>query len=153
MPPKIHDIFHSQEFRISLHQVQQVQALSGPVLRDTARLYLSDAPLLRAMGFFVSQHGQLGAILPPPLLSVSPLESMRSGGAIPPHKRGISAILARYPMKQGKTRAIPPSAIVSLRDCEATIKIKFSLLRRGWVWGQRGELSKNAVFLGKRHDN
>ena len=21
------------------------------------------------------------------------------------------------------------------------------------MWGQRGELSKNAVFLGKRHDN
>ena len=43
--------------------------LSGPVLHDTARL------LLRAMGF-VSQHGQLGAIPPPPFLSVSILESM-----------------------------------------------------------------------------
>ena len=38
----------------------------------------------------------------PVILSVSPLESMRSGGAIPPLKRGISAILARYPMKTGK---------------------------------------------------
>ena len=67
------------------------------------------------MGFLVSQHGQLGAIPPPPFLSVSTLESMRSGGAIPPppHKRGISAILARYPMKTRKTRAIPPSAIRS----------------------------------------
>ena len=49
----------------------------------------------------------------PPFLSVSPLESMRSGGAIPPPplKRGISAILARYPMK---TRVrYPPSAILS----------------------------------------
>ena len=45
---------------------------------------LSTTPLLRAMGFLVSQHGQLGAIPPPPFLSVSPLESMRSGGAIPP---------------------------------------------------------------------
>ena len=36
------------------------------------------------MGFLVSQHGQLGAIPPPLFLSVSPLESMRSGGAIPP---------------------------------------------------------------------
>ena len=36
------------------------------------------------MGFLVSQHGQLGAMPPPPFLSVSPLESMRSGGAIPP---------------------------------------------------------------------
>ena len=54
---------------------------------------------MRTMGFLVSQHGQLGAIPPPPFLSVSPLESMRSGGAIPPLKRGISAILARYHMK------------------------------------------------------
>ena len=64
------------------------------------RDYLSDTPLLRAMGFLVTQHGQLGAIPPPPFLSVSPFENMRSGGAIPPPlKRGISAILARYPMK------------------------------------------------------
>ena len=77
------------------------------------RDYLSDTALLRAMGFLVSQHGQLGAIPPPPFLSVSPLESMRSGGAIPPLKRGISAILARYPMKTRQMGAIPPSAILS----------------------------------------
>ena len=52
------------------------------------RDYLSDTLLLRAMGFLVSQHGQLGAILPPPFLSVSPLESMRSGGAMPPPEKG-----------------------------------------------------------------
>ena len=77
------------------------------------RDYLSDTPLLRAMGFLVSQHGQLGAVPPPPFLSVSPFESMRSGGAIPSLKRGISAILARYPMKTRQTGAIPPSAILS----------------------------------------
>ena len=52
--------------------------------------------------FLVSQHGQLGAIPPPPFLSIGVLESMRSEGVIPtppPYKRGISAILARYPMK------------------------------------------------------
>ena len=54
------------------------------ILRD----YLSDTPLLRAMGFLVSQHGQLGAIPPPPFLSISPLESMQSGGAIPPPQKG-----------------------------------------------------------------
>ena len=56
------------------------------------RDYLSDTPLLRAMGFLVSQHGELGAIPPPPFLSVSPLESMRSGGAIPPPppSKGVS---------------------------------------------------------------
>ena len=36
------------------------------------------------MGFLVSQHGHVGAIPPPPLLGMSPLESMQSGGAIPP---------------------------------------------------------------------
>ena len=77
------------------------------------RDYLSDTPLLRAMGFLVSQHGQLGAIPPPPFLSISPLESMRSGGAIHPRKGGISAILARYPMKTRQMGAIPPSAILS----------------------------------------
>ena len=41
------------------------------------------------------------------------MKSMRSGGAIPPLKRGISAILARYPMKTRQMGAIPPSAILS----------------------------------------
>ena len=50
------------------------------ILRD----YLSDTPLLRAMGFSMSQHGQLNAIPPPHFLSVSPLKSMPSAGAIPP---------------------------------------------------------------------
>ena len=56
--------------------------------RAIPRDYLSDTPLLRAMGFLVSQHGQLSAIPRPPFLSVSPLESMRSGGAIPPPQKG-----------------------------------------------------------------
>ena len=72
--------------------------------RAIPRDYLSDTPLLRAMGFLVSQHGHLGAIPPPPFLSVSPFKNMRSGGAIPPLKRGISAILARYPMKTRQTQ-------------------------------------------------
>ena len=44
------------------------------------------------MGFLMSQHGHLGAISPAPFLSVSSLESMRSGGAIPPppQKRYLS---------------------------------------------------------------
>ena len=64
--------------------------------------YLSDTtPLLRAMRSLLSQHGQLGAIPPPPFLSISSLESMHREDAIPPPKRDmiISAILARYPMK------------------------------------------------------
>ena len=54
--------------------------LSGPVSRDIARLSQRYPPIAR-YGVFVSQHGQLGAIPPPPFLSVSPLESMRSRGA------------------------------------------------------------------------
>ena len=34
--------------------------------------YLSDTPLLRAMGFLVSQHDQIGCDTPPPFLSLSP---------------------------------------------------------------------------------
>ena len=76
------------------------RSLNGPVLRDIARL---------------SQHGQLGAIPPPPFLSISQLESMRSGSAIPPppHKKGISAILARYPVKARQNACDTPSAILS----------------------------------------
>ena len=77
------------------------------------RDYLSDTPLIARYGVLVSQHGQLGAIPTPPFLSISPLESMRIGGAMPPLKRGISALLARYPMKTRQTGAIPPSAILS----------------------------------------
>ena len=40
--------------------------------RAIPRDYLSDTPLLRAMGYLVSQHGQLGAI-PPPLSERFPL--------------------------------------------------------------------------------
>ena len=58
--------------------------------RTITRDYLSVTPLLRAMGFLVSRHGQLGAIPPPPFLSVSPLENMRSGGALPPPAKGVS---------------------------------------------------------------
>ena len=50
----------------------------------------------------VSQHGQLGAIPLPPFLSVAPLESMRSGGALPPPPRPkgyLSDTCAIYPMK------------------------------------------------------
>ena len=52
------------------------------------RDYLSDTPPLRAMGFLVSQHGQLGAKPPLPFLSIALFESMRSGGAIPPPQKG-----------------------------------------------------------------
>ena len=61
---------------------RRLQILSGPVLCDTARLSQRYPRSLRAMGFLVSQHGQLG------FLSISPSESMRSEGAIPPPPKG-----------------------------------------------------------------
>ena len=87
--------------------------LSGPVLRDTASLSQRYPPIARYGVFSVSTWPIGCDTPPPPFLRVSPLESMRSGGAIPPPKRGISAILARYPMKTRQTGAIPPSAILS----------------------------------------
>ena len=32
-------------------------------------------------------------------------------------------------------------------------KYNFALLRGGWHWGLRGQLSQNTFLLGKRHDN
>ena len=54
------------------------------------RDYLSDTPLLRAMGFLASQHGQLGAIPPPPaFLSVSTLgEHAKWRCETPPPQKG-----------------------------------------------------------------
>ena len=78
------------------------------------RDYLSDTPLLRTMGFLVSQHGQLGAIPPPPFLSISPLESMRSGGARrPPPQKGYLSDTCATPYETRQMGAIPPSAILS----------------------------------------
>ena len=62
--------------------------LKDQTYKKTRTLHFSD--LLRAMGFLVSQHGEVGAIPPPPFLSVSPLESIRSGGAIPPPTKEVS---------------------------------------------------------------
>ena len=141
------------------------EQLSGPVLRELPRDYLSDTPLACAtMGFLMSQHGQLGAIPPPPFLSISPWRACKVDVRYPPLKRGISAILARYPMKTRQMGAIPPSAILSrkgiaryggvsrtgpiIRESETTIKIKFALFRWGWAGGQGGKWSKTLFFMG-----
>ena len=90
-----------------------MSTLSGPVLRDSARLSQRCPPIAR-YGVLVSQHGQLGAIPPPPFSERLPLgEYAKWRCDTPPLKRGISAILARYPMKTRQMGAIPPSAIRS----------------------------------------
>ena len=114
----------------------------------TPRDYLTDTPLLRAMGFLVSQHGRLGAIPPPPFLSVSPLDSMRSGGAIPLLKRGISAILARYPMKTRQTGAVPPSAILSRKGIARYVS-NLGSTPTSWAPGLRDQIQKWALQAQK----
>ena len=85
------------------------------------RDYLSDTPLsLRAMGVFWCLDMANGvAITPSPLfLSFSPLGEYAKWrcDTHPPLKRGISAILARYPMKtKAQWVRYPPSAILSRR--------------------------------------
>ena len=77
--------------------------------RAIPRDYVSDTSLLRAMGFSVSQHGQLGAIPPPPFLSVSPFEHMRSRGAIPPPQKGYLSDTCAIPYEnEAKWVRYPP---------------------------------------------
>ena len=64
------------------------QGLSGPVLRDTARLSQRYPPIARYVVFGASTWPIGCDTPPPPFLSVSPVESMRSGGAIPPPRKG-----------------------------------------------------------------
>ena len=54
------------------------------------RDYLSDTPLLRAMGFLVSQHGQLGAIPPPPFWAFPPWRTCEVEVRYPPQKGYLS---------------------------------------------------------------
>ena len=61
--------------------------LSGPVLRDTARLSQRYPPIAR-YGVFGVSTWPIECDTPPPFLSTSPLESMQSGGAIPPPQKG-----------------------------------------------------------------
>ena len=71
---------------------------SGPVLRDTARLS-QRYPLLRTIGFLVSQHGQLGAI---PLLFSERFSLGEHAKWIcdTPPSKGVSQRYSRdYPLK------------------------------------------------------
>ena len=90
----------------------QVHQLSGPVLRDTARLS-QRYTLIARYGVFGVSTWPIGCDTPSPFSESLPLgEHQPSGGAIPPLKRGISAILARYRLKTRQMGAIPPSAIL-----------------------------------------
>ena len=72
------------------------------------RDYLSDTPLLRAVGFLGSQHGQSGAIPPPPSLRFSPVESMQSGGADTPPQKGYLSDTCAIPYENKANRCDTP---------------------------------------------
>ena len=89
-------------------QTEQHRPLVAPYCA-IPRDYLSDIPLLRTLGFLVSQRGQTGAIPPSPFLSVSPLEGMRRGGAIPPlPERYLSDTFAIPSENKAKCVRYPP---------------------------------------------
>ena len=89
-------------------------SLVAPYCAIPRRDYLSDTPLLRAMGFCGVSTWPIGCDTPSPFSEHFPLEKHAKWRSdTHPHKRGIAAILARYPMKRKRTRAIPPSAIIS----------------------------------------
>ena len=86
--------------------------LSGPILRDTARLSQRYPPIAR-YGVFDVSTWPIGCDTPSPFLSIPPWRACEVEVRYPPLKRGISAILARCPMKTRQMGAIPPSAILS----------------------------------------
>ena len=89
-------------------------SLSGPVLRDTARLSQRYPPIAR-YGVFGVSTWPIGCDTPPPFSERFALAEHAKWrcDTPPPFRRGISAILARYPMKTRQMGAIPPSAILS----------------------------------------
>ena len=63
------------------------------------RDYLSDTPLLRAMGFLVSQHGQLGAIPPPPFWVFTPWRACEVEVRYPPPQKGYLSDTGAIPLE------------------------------------------------------
>ena len=75
----------------------KLQMLVSPRKDGLASLFKEDRvfKVLRAMGFLVSQHSQLGAIPPPPFLSVSPLGEHAKWGCDTPPSKGVSQRYSR----------------------------------------------------------
>ena len=106
-------ILISEGSRYDFVLLSSMSLLSGPVSRDTARLSQRYPPIAR-YGVLGVSTWPIGCDTPPPFSERFPIEEhSRSGGTIPPVKRGISAIPARYPMKTRQMGEIPPSAILS----------------------------------------
>ena len=86
------------------------------VLRDTATI--SAIPPYCAYEVFGVSTWPIGCDTPPPFLSVSPLESMRSGGAIPPAQMGYLSDTCAIPYENKAQRMrYPLCDTVSKRYC------------------------------------
>ena len=85
------------------------KGLSGPVSRDTARLSQRYPPIAR-YGVFGVSIWPIGCDTPSTFSECSPppLESMRSGVAIPPPQKGYLSDTCAIPYETRRTRAIPP---------------------------------------------
>ena len=97
----------------------------------------------------VSQHGQLGAIPPPPFLSVSPLESMRSGGAIPPPppQKGYLSDTCAIPYENKANGCDTPLCdIISKGYCAIWGGISHWAAKNGEALGVRFILNIFAIF-------
>ena len=86
----------------------------GPVLREVPRDCLSDTPLASALwGFWCLNLANWMRCPLPFFLAFPPWRACEVEVRYPPLKRGISATLARCPLKTRQMGAIPPSAIPS----------------------------------------
>ena len=102
--------------------------LSGPVLRDTARLSQRYPPIAR-YGVFGVSTWPIGCDTPSPFPERFPLGEHAKWRC----DKGISAIPARYPMKTRQMGAIPISAILSRKGIARYGGVsRIGPLRKGW---------------------
>ena len=142
-------------------------SLSGPVLRDTAGLSQRYPPIAR-YGVFGVSTWPIGCDTPSLFSERFPLwEYAKWRCDTLPLKRGISAILARYPMKTRQLGAIPPSAILSRKGIaryggvsrtgplrslrlpsgeQLSLRNSFRRISRKQKWFPRGHPRKALVF-------
>ena len=111
------------------------RGLRGPVLRDTARL----SQRYRAVGFLVSQHGQLGSIPPPPFSERFPLGEVEVRYPPPPQKGYLSDTFAIPYENKANGCDTPLCDTISKRYCKRYGGVSRTGPLRG---GGRGEGSQ-----------
>ena len=88
-------------------RLESITSLSGPVLRDTRETISAIPPYCALWGFWCLNMANW-VRYPLPLFWAFPPWRACEVEVDTPLKRGISAILARYPMKTRQMGAIPP---------------------------------------------